>query len=83
MNKLVYKPGKHKKFELDKRFYMPGYVLKSTCPNCNKRFEMDFATNYLSYPVVGNPASVYCYCENGCGTEWEVKVVVRVTLNLV
>lgn len=83
MDKLIYKPGKYQRVELDKRFYMPGYVLLSTCPKCNKKHEQDLAQNYLSYPVVGSPSLVYFCCDDDdCNHEWQVEVVVRVSLEL-
>lgn len=32
-----------------KRFYMPGIVLKGTCPTCGKELERDLGSDYLSY----------------------------------
>lgn len=70
-------------FELDKRFYMPGYVLKSQCPKCGKGYENDFGDGYLSYPMANRPEVWNCCCQDwDCGGEWTVSVIVRVTLEL-
>lgn len=36
-----------------KRFYMPGFTLKSTCPQCGVVAELDLSEHYLSYPNTG------------------------------
>lgn len=67
--------------ELEKRFYLPGLMLEGECPSCAKAWTHDFAKYYLSYPVVGAPEVVHVSCAE-CAHEWEVRVIVRVTLEL-
>lgn len=69
--------------ELNKRFYMPGVVLRSVCPKCQIPYEKDMAEEYLSYPVVGKPKKITGYCEH-CEHEWDLgSVIVRVSLEIV
>lgn len=71
--------GTCKGVELDKRTYLPGVVIKSTCPNCGEPWEGDMGDHYLSYPKVDEPAKVYACCQK-CEHEWSVMVIVRMTL---
>lgn len=69
---------------IDKRVYAPGYVLRSTCPNCGYGWVCDLAREYVKqYPVSGHPIDVVCYCES-CKHEWVAgrmcyRLVVEVT----
>jgi hypothetical protein len=65
--------------ELDKRTYLPGVTVKSTCPRCGVPWSRDMGSHYLSYPKVGEPVNVYGYC-GSCEHEWPVMVVVRLVL---
>ena len=53
----------------DKRFKIPGAVIKTTCVECGKPVERDFGgePGYLSYPTIGKPLQEYVYC----GREWK------------
>jgi len=67
-----------------KRFYVPA-KLKDICPACGKPIIYDFSEFYLSYPKMNEAEEVSLYCEDadgGCGHEWSVKVILRITLDL-
>lgn len=81
-NKLVIE-GSCNGIQLDKRFYLPGIVLKSTCPTCNLPWVWDGDEQYVSYPVSGEPKVIHASCEQ-CDEEWEAgKLVVRVTVEAI
>ena len=75
----------------EKRLYLPGIVLKSTCPKCGQlTIEHDLASDYLSY---GNlHVGFCCYAEEqqpdgswkgvGCNHEWyfDLKATIRLEL---
>lgn len=73
--------GSGKKFEVDdKRFYVPGVVLKSTCPECQAPASRDMGDDYLSYPKANTPIdsrSFHCEC---CDHEWSAKIVLSITV---
>jgi hypothetical protein len=60
-----------------KRFYVPGVVLKSKCPQCGKEAEKDLGDDYLSYPATNTPIYVSMYDGEH---EWTVRIIVRVTV---
>ena len=68
-------------FELDKRFYIPGIFIEDNCPNCGELNKTDLSDSYLSYPEVNTPYTEEFCCYN-CECPWEVKVIVRVSLEL-
>lgn len=61
-----------------KRFYIPGTVLKSKCPQCGKKVEKDLGDDYLSYPATNTPIHVSMYDGEH---EWTVCIVLRVTID--
>lgn len=68
-----------------KRLFLPGIVVKSTCPGCGRENVVDLGDDYLSYPVLNGPDVVHFYCccsEHGgeSDTEWNEPIVVRVTV---
>lgn len=71
-----------------KRFYVPGFVLKTKCPKCGGDFERDYGEDYLSYPPVGKPFKETLYCcadvDDGgtCEHEWEVTLRLDVRLSV-
>jgi hypothetical protein len=69
-----------------KRFYIPGYIIHSTCPKCGQEASNDFGDHYLSYPHTGIQDYSF-YCEdmegNGCKHTWTVKIRLSVKLELV
>lgn len=68
--------------ELSKRTRIPVEVL-SNCPRCSEEVTIDYTRDYLSYPVPGEPFTIYfCHeCEDGEECEWESEqVVLRVTI---
>lgn len=65
----------------EKRLYLPGLELESTCPKCKKTFTRDFGDDYLSYPEVGRPYIICLYCEN-CEYEYDVRVQIDVTMTI-
>lgn len=64
-----------------KRFYLPGVVLKTTCPRCGTPKERDFGSNPLNYPELG-PIYLGLYCSH-CEYEWNLKAELKVELTLV
>lgn len=65
--------------EFDKRFYIPGVKVKSTCPNCLLPHTQNMGDNYLSYPSAGVPIKLGFWCSE-CEHEWSVKVVLKISL---
>ncbi len=74
-------------FDIDvKRFYVPGASLASKCPKCGREHERDFGDRYIMYPKANTPIKINLYCgddeDGGCGHEWSVMAVLRVTLEV-
>jgi hypothetical protein len=68
--------------ELDKRTNLP-FVIHDECPECSNPFVADLSTvHYLSYPKVNSIIKFGCYC-NECDHEWDHKLSLNVTLELV
>lgn len=72
--------------EGDKRQYMP-WLLRWRCEKCGDANEVDFSSDYLSYPVFGKEYEVTLCCHR-CGSKdgepsHVVKVIPRLTLELV
>lgn len=67
--------------ELAKRFTLDDVVLTKGC-DCGHIMEKDLSSDYLSYPVVGYPETLYVYCEE-CETEHEDALRVTVSVNLI
>lgn len=65
--------------EMDKRFYLPGVLVKTVCPKCGKPNTRDMGDDYLSYPIAGKPFQIGAYCKS-CEHEWKVTVILRITL---
>lgn len=71
------KPGT----EIDvKRFHLPGVKLVGMCPECDTRYQLDLAVDYLSNPLVGDNTHT-CWCSD-CDHEWEVTLKLGITLEL-
>lgn len=72
--------------ELDKRQHVP-YRVTDNCPKCSKEYVVNLTPkgdHYLGYPIVGQPTKLYMVCPNdACAHEWQVKVIVNITLELV
>jgi hypothetical protein len=64
-----------------KRFYLPGVVIVDTCPSCGVENRFDLSHQCLYYPSVNKPTPVSfcCVCEH----EWEVSVILRVSLEII
>ena len=72
-------------FEISvKKFYIPAIVIKDQCPKCGKECIHKMCDNYLYYPQAHSPETLDMSCrgEGGCGHEWTVPVVVKVSLEL-
>lgn len=67
--------------ELNKRFSLDNTVIKREC-KCGETLEYNLEQDYLSYPRVGYPETVYMYCEN-CMEDYEAVMKVTVVVNLV
>lgn len=73
-----------KSFDLNSvRCYLPGFVVKSQCPQCQKPAEINLENVYLYFPVVNEPSFVYFDCGNPCFNEWEEQVILRISLETV
>ena len=71
-----------KPFEVEeKRFYVPGSVMKGKCPKCGAAYKHDFGEDYFAYPSVNEPIEVHCTCGK-CEHEWDERVVLRVTVEM-
>lgn len=59
----------------DKRFRMPGFTIKSTCPKCQEEVTFDLGVAYMSYPKANEPIDFVCWheCEDGTDSEWPVQ----------
>lgn len=72
--------------ELDKRQHVP-YRVIDNCPKCGKVYKVDLTPkgdHHLSCPIAGALAEVYMMCpDDACGHEWEVQVIVNITVELV
>jgi hypothetical protein len=67
----------------EKRFYLPGIVVDSTCPRCSTALEHDLGEHYLSYPVMGEPFDLHLCCrDEKCWHNWSVRVRLDVALIL-
>ncbi len=69
-------------FKVDvKRLHVP-VVIKDTCPKCSLPVSHDFhADRYLSYPKLnGQFRYTFCCIDESCEHEWDVAIVMRVTL---
>lgn len=66
----------------DKRFCMPGFKIKSTCPKCREEVTTDLSQYYLSYPRANQPIKYICWheCADGKDSEWPVMLQVNVDL---
>jgi len=68
---------------LDKRTYLPGVVVRSSCPKCSAPYVLDLGDHYLSYPEVGDPYALTACCD-ACEHEWPLcSIVVRMTVEIV
>ena len=76
-------------YELAKRTYLPGVVVKSKCPVCDREVECELdGGGHLSYPRLNEPSSVYFGCGEEQGvdhphTEWQVDVILRMEVEIV
>jgi len=72
-----------KSFELNIKYcHLPGFVVNTMCPKCQKPTQSDLGEDYLSYPTVGEPATVYFVCDEPCFMEWQEHVILRVSLEM-
>lgn len=67
--------------EMDKRCYLPGVIIKASCPTCKKTITEDLGENYLSYPTTNKEESVYLYCSD-CDTEIKKKIILRISVEV-
>lgn len=66
-----------------KRFRIPGVLVTQPCPECGAEIVWgDDYDDYLSYPVVGEPAQISCECLECENYEMVVNVVVAVNVRL-
>lgn len=62
-----------------KRCYIQDAEISSKCPKCGKEDPRQFADDYLSYPEIGKPSSVYfcCHHDDGVEVNWEIPMVLK------
>lgn len=67
---------------LEKRTYLP-FKVASNCPTCGREHEIDLMSDYLSYPVLGQPEELEFACDSGhpC-VGWVELVIVDFTLEV-
>lgn len=64
----------------EKRLHLPFRVVDH-CPYCLEKVTVDLSTDYLSYPVIGQPADVYfTHVCDGKDREWTAEVILEVNL---
>ena len=68
--------------KLDKRFYVPGVTIETSCPRCNADRPIHLADRYLTSPTVGRPHDAMGYCPD-CDLNWPVMIRVDVTVTAV
>lgn len=68
--------------ELAKRFTLNNTVIEKEC-KCGNILKYNLNGDYLHYPKVGVPETVYMYCDN-CMEDYEavMKVTVRISLEV-
>lgn len=66
--------------ELAKRFTLKDTVIEKTC-KCGEYLKYNLDGDYLHYPRVGFPETVYMYCDN-CMEDYEAVMKVTVRINL-
>lgn len=66
--------------ELSKRFTLKNTVIEKEC-KCGNILKYNLDGDYLSYPRVGSPQTVYMYCDN-CMEDYEAVMKVTVLINL-
>jgi len=64
-----------------KRFYMEGVEIHDECPECKTVAIRDLGQQYLSFPSTNSTMSEGMYCEP-CGHEWDVDVVLKMSLEI-
>jgi len=66
-----------------KRFYLRGISFTAQCPKCKKpiHFKGDDATEYLSYPVIGEIDELSLLCTN-CDEWFEILVQLEIELTV-
>jgi hypothetical protein len=68
--------------ELDKRTYLPGIEIHDRCKKCKTIKIWNGNESYVSYPVLGEPTTVYMYC-NECNNEWQIKIILTFNIKIV
>lgn len=73
-----------------KRFYVPGFVVHSTCPHCGFEDLRNMGLRYLSYPEFNTPIPMTFYHEteedsNGKSEshEWTEMIVLAISIKTV
>ena len=68
----------------EKRFYVPGTVIRSACPYCGESIDKDLSVRPLMCPTANTPIEVGFYHEGENGShEWTVRVVLRIAVEAV
>lgn len=66
--------------ELPKRFTLKNTVVEKEC-KCGNILKYNLDGDYLHYPRVGIPETVYMYCDN-CMEDYEAVMKIAVLINL-
>lgn len=64
-----------------KRFYVPGTIIKDTCPNCKTLIENNLDDHYIYYPKFNEKINYPFYC-NECEHEWNVGIIITIQISL-
>jgi hypothetical protein len=62
-----------------KRFYLPGVKIQDECRKCGTTVVRNYETQYLNYPTANEAFDETLYCEH-CDREWDVKLILNVSL---
>lgn len=65
-----------------KRFHLLGVEIRDVCPKCKVPCSVDLGNHYLSYPKY-NQSDKFRMCCPECESEWEVKFLLKLTLEIV
>ena len=47
----------------EKRFYLPGVSVTSTCPICRRACKVDLGHDAMNYPKMNEQSYIYFYCD--------------------
>lgn len=83
MDEIVSQPNVFRSDE--KRFYLPGCVVRSKCPKCGEMVDEDLGERYLMNPHFNTTEKVHFFHDHDgseCWAEWDVDVVLILEVEL-